>query len=353
MTDNIRIDTHKLIYHPETVARWLKGENIYPVELEIGLTNACNHRCIFCSVDYTGYKPEFLDSEILIRNLMELAPKGLRSIVYAGEGEPLLHKDIVRIINQTKTLGIDAAMSTNGVLLVPEVSRDCLKSLTWLRFSIAGISDATYNQIQRGREGDLGRVLFHMQEAVKVKRDQKLHTTLGAQMLLLSENKNEVVQMGKELKKIGVDYFTVKPYTHHPQSHNLLEVDYNEMMAMENEIKALETENFKIYFRTHAMKNLLNQRCYKHCWALPFMVYVDAKGNLWPCIRFMGKEELAYGNINNESFCSIWEGQNRRKILDYFMHMDLGEACGENCRLDEMNKYLEQLKNPGEHVNFI
>lgn len=353
MADNIRIDTHKLIYHPETVARWLKGENIYPIELEIGLTNACNHRCIFCSVDYMGYKPEFLDAEILIRNLAELAPKGLKSIVYAGEGEPLLHHDIVHIINATKTLGIDAAMSTNGALLTSEISRDCLKSLTWLRFSIAGISDAVYNQIQRGRDGDLGKVLLHMQEAVKVKRDQKLHTTLGAQLLLLPENKNEVVQMGKELKKIGIDYFTVKPYTHHPQSHNLLEVDYNEMLAMEKEVKALETENFKIYFRTHAMENLLNKRCYMHCWALPFMVYVDAKGNLWPCIRFMGKEGLAYGNINNESFCDIWEGQNRRKIVDYFMHMSLGEECGENCRLDEMNKYLEQLKNPGEHVNFI
>ena len=35
MADNIRIDTHKLLYHPETVARWLSGENIYPIELEL------------------------------------------------------------------------------------------------------------------------------------------------------------------------------------------------------------------------------------------------------------------------------------------------------------------------------
>ena len=65
MADNIRIDTHKLLYHPETVARWLSGENIYPIELELGITNACNHRCIFCSVDYTGYKANFLDTDLL------------------------------------------------------------------------------------------------------------------------------------------------------------------------------------------------------------------------------------------------------------------------------------------------
>ena len=33
MADNIRMDSHKLIYHPETVGRWLKGENIYPIDI--------------------------------------------------------------------------------------------------------------------------------------------------------------------------------------------------------------------------------------------------------------------------------------------------------------------------------
>ena len=112
MADKIRMDSHKLIYHPEVVTRWLKGENIYPIELEIGLTNACNHRCIFCAVDYTGYQPDRIDSKILINNLEILSQKGVKSIIYAGEGEPLLHKEAPDIINQTKHLGIDTAVST-------------------------------------------------------------------------------------------------------------------------------------------------------------------------------------------------------------------------------------------------
>ena len=118
-------------------------------------------------------------------------------------------------------------------------------------------------------------------------------------------------------------------------------------------VKELETENFKVFFRTHAMQKLECKRCYKHCWALPFMVYVDAKGNLWPCIVFMGRDELKYGNLNEESFCQIWEGEHRKEVMDYFMNMDLEKNCREICRLDEMNKYLDALKIPGEHVNFI
>lgn len=89
METNIRMDSHKLIYHPDVVARWQKGENIYPIELEVGLTNACNHRCIFCAVDYTGYKPYKIDGQLLKKNLEKLALKGVKSVVYAGEGEPL------------------------------------------------------------------------------------------------------------------------------------------------------------------------------------------------------------------------------------------------------------------------
>ncbi len=84
MSDKIKIDSHKLIFHPEIVSRWKNGENIYPIELEIGLTNACNHRCIFCAVDYTGYKPTIMDKEVLIRNLEEISEKGVKSIIYAG-----------------------------------------------------------------------------------------------------------------------------------------------------------------------------------------------------------------------------------------------------------------------------
>lgn len=353
MADKIRIDSHKLIFHPDRVAAWQRGENIYPIELEVGLTNACNHRCIFCAVDYTGYQPIMADGELYKKRLEEFAQKGVKSIIYAGEGEPLLHKDAPDIINRTKQLGMDAAMSTNGVLLTPEVSKDCLKSLTWIRFSTAAITDDTYEKIHRCKSGDLQKVLHHMEEAVRVKKDQKLKTTLGVQMLLLPDNKGEVVQMAKEMKCIGVDYFTVKPFSQHPQSGNILQVNYQEMLGVQQELQGLETESFKIYFRAHSMEKLVCKRDYTQCLALPFMVYIDAKGNLWPCIVFMGKEELSYGNIYRESFADIWEGERRAKLAEYFSKLDLEKNCRELCRLDEMNKYLNELKHPGEHVNFI
>jgi radical SAM protein with 4Fe4S-binding SPASM domain len=353
MGDKIRMDSHKLIYHPQRVSEWMEGKNIYPIELEIGLTNACNHRCLFCAVDYTGYQSVRMEGDLLRKRIKEFSQKGVKSIIYAGEGEPLLHRGAVDLINETKNNGIDVAMSTNGVLLTPEVSRECLASLTWIRFSTAAITDTSYEKIHQCKKGDLQIVLKHMQEAVRVKREQGASTTIGVQLLLLPDNKDEVAAMARELKKIGVDYFTVKPFSQHPQSGNILQVDYQEMLDIEKELKEIATEDYKIYFRAHAMKKLVCERGYRQCLALPFMVYIDAKGNVWPCIVFMGKEEMRYGNLYEESFEEIWEGGRRKRLVEFFSKMDLEANCRELCRLDEMNKYLSELKNPGEHVNFI
>lgn len=353
MSENLRIDSHKLIYHPERVARWLKGENIYPIEIEVSLSSGCNHRCVFCSFEYMNHNSKFLDTTILLDNLRELSLKGLKSIVYAGDGEPLLHKDAPDIINRTKEYGIDAALSTNGVLLTPEVSRECLKSLTWIRFSTAGITEETYNKIQRGTPGDLEKVLSNMQEAVKVKRDQHLNTTLGVQLLLLPDNKDELIQMAKILRDIGVDYFTIKPFLQHPQNQHIIQVDYTEMMDLGREVSALQTDDFKIYFRSKTMENITCERGYKQCLALPFMVYINAHGDIYSCIRILGRDELKYGNLYEQSFCKIWEGEHKKEVVEQLMKMDLDENCGKICRMDEMNKYLHELQHPGGHVNFI
>lgn len=83
------------------------------------------------------------------------------------------------------------------------------------------------------------------------------------------------------------------------------------------------------------------------------MAYLNAAGDIYSCVRILGRDELKYGNIYEQSFCDIWEGDQRKKATDYLMNMDLEKNCGKTCRMNEINKYLEELKYPSEHVNFI
>lgn len=353
MAENIRMDSHKLIYHPETVARWLKGENIYPIEIEISPSGLCNHRCVFCAVDYIGYQPDFLDKDVILKNIEFMSQKGLKSIICSGEGEPLLNKDMPDIANGIKSFGVDVAMSTNGVLFTEEKAESCLGAFSWVRFSVASMEESSYDKIQRGKKGDLERLKNNLSACVKIKRDKKLKTTLGVQCLLLPDNMEQLPDMAGQLREIGVDYLTVKPYSQHLHSENKFEIDYGKMLDLEKELAQYETEAFSVYFRANAMKKMHHEKCYTKCWGLPFMTHIDAKGNVWPCVAHIGAEEFCYGNIYEESFEEIWEGNRRKAVTEKLWALDINRVCREACRLDEMNKYLSELKNPGAHVNFI
>ncbi len=353
MAKNIRMDSHKLMYHPETVTRWLSGENIYPIEIEISPSGACNHRCIFCAVDYVGYQPVFLDKDIILRDIRQMSKKGLKSVICSGEGEPLLNKDMPDIANGIKSCGVDVAMSSNGVLFTKDKAEECLGAFTWIRFSVASMEEKSYEKIQRGKEGDLNKVKENLADAVRIKKSKGLNTTLGVQCLLLPDNIGQLSDMAGQLREIGVDYLTIKPYSQHLHSENKFEIDYADMLDLEKELKQYVSEKFAIYFRANAMTKMHHEKCYKQCYGLPFMTHIDAKGNVWPCVAHIGTEELCYGNINKQTFEEIWEGNNRQKVIQQLNTLDINKVCREACRLDEINKYLNELKHPGEHVNFI
>ena len=353
MAENIRMDSHKLIYHPDVVARWLRGENIYPIEIEISPSGSCNHRCVFCAVDYIGYQPCFLDKDIILRNIAQMSRKGLKSVICSGEGEPLLNKDMPDIANEIKVYGIDVAMSTNGVLFTKDKIDECIQAFTWIRFSVASMEKSSYDQIQRGKPGDLERVKTNLADAVRVKKNKKLKTTLGVQCLLLPENMAQLPEMAKQLREIGVDYLTIKPYSQHLHSENTFQIDYNDMLELEQDIRQYETDDFSVYFRANAMKKMHHKKCYSECYGLPFMTHIDAKGNVWPCVAHIGTKEFCYGNIYDQTFEEIWEGARRQHIIQKLNVLDINNVCREACRLDEINRYLNELRNPGEHVNFI
>ncbi len=353
MTDRIRMDSHKLIYHPETVAKWLRDEMVYPIEVEISPSGACNHRCIFCAVDYLGYEPSFLDTSIVLRDIAFMRQRGLKSVICSGEGEPLLNKQLPEMVKGIKALGVDVAMSSNGALFTKEFAEECLSAFTWIRFSIASLEEKSYYKIQKANSGDLEKVEKNLVDAVNVKMKNGLHTTLGVQCLLLPENTNQLPEMAKKLKEIGVDYLTIKPFSQHLHSENKVEVDYERMLALESELENYETDTFAIYFRTNAMKKVHHEKAYRKCLGLPFMTHIDAKGNVWPCVAHIGTDEFKYGNINQETFQEIWEGKRRQEVTEKLWSLDINKVCREACRLDAINQYLDELKHPGEHVNFI
>jgi len=353
--DELRIDSHKLMYHVDRVSQWQKGEATFPIYLEIAPYGGCNHRCIFCALDYIGYKPRSLDVKALQGTLRAAASCGVKSVMYAGEGEPLLHKDIIAIVETTKKAGLDTAITTNGVFLDDKIVKGCLKDLSWIRVSLNAGSAKNYERIHKCARGDFEKTLSNLKNAVKYKRKLKLDCTIGVQMVLIPENEDEVIRLANIVKEIGVDYLAIKPFSRHPMSRNNKnkDFDYNSFLHLDKRLQRVASHDFRIIFRSHTMKKLKQGRLYTRCLGLPFWAYIDATGDIYGCSAFLRDKRFLYGNIYKASFEKIWQGRKRKKVTNMMENGWNIEECREICRLDEINRYLWNLKNPSPHVNFI
>jgi GTP 3',8-cyclase len=308
-------------------------------------------------LDFMGYQKTRLDYEVLRRTIEEMAKLGVKSIMFAGEGEPVLYKQLPEIIEQCTQVDIDTALTTNMVPFTRKNTEVFVRNCKWIKVSINAGTAETYEMIHRCRNGDFERVVENMHRASQVKKAVASGCTLGAQMLLLPENADTAVSLAKTVREAGFDYLVIKPYSQHPSSitTKYKEIDYWKYLSLADELKKFESERFKIIFRFDTIKKLLNlQRTYTQCHAVPFFwAYITASGDVFGCSAYLASPDFGYGNIAAEGFREIWEGTRRQQNLAKINRdLHIGQ-CRVNCRMDEINRYLHELVVPGEHVNFI
>lgn len=366
MSDPLRIDSHKLIFHPRWVAgflekrdNWETAREIAPLYVEISPIGACNHRCTFCAVDYIGYQTRFIAEDVMAKMLASMGETGVKSVMFAGEGEPLLYKQINEAVAAAKAAGIDVAFTTNGVPITPRFIDASLPLTSWIKVSLNAGTAATYAAIHRCKERDFEHVFDNLKACTAAKREKSLGCTIGAQAILLPENAHEMTVLAERCRDAGLDYLVVKPYSQHNFSitHQYEGIDYAPYEKLERELAAVSGDGFQVVFRGQTMrkyKEAMHDR-YPKCLATPFAWgYVMADGSVYSCSAYMNDPRFCLGNVKEQSFREIWHSEARRKNFDLVRNTLNIDECRRNCRMDEVNRYLDAMvRGTVEHVNFI
>lgn len=188
------------------------------------------------------------------------------------------------------------------------------------------------------------------------RRQKGLRFALGAQILLLPENADEVETLARTCRdELGIDYLVVKPYSQHLSSDNKRDIDYSAWVSLGKELQKYNNDKFNVVFRSHTMHKLGSSHRYSVCHSTPFLWgYVMASGIVSGCSAYLLNEMFEFGNINEQTFEEIWTGPRRKRNFEYVMNeLDIAK-CRVNCRMDEANRYLATLidERPA-HVNFI
>jgi len=366
------LDSHKVSYHYERVEAWENGEKISPVSVDMALTRACGAMCSFC---YAMVQEPQERANIKTKEALDLlddfAEIGVKAVSLVSDGESTLSKAYIPFIQHASKIGIDVGNATNGWEFEKDKIDQVLPHLSWVRFTVGAGTPEGYAKIMfKSKEHTevFDRAMRNIRYAVDLKKKQKLDVTLGIQMVLTPDFKDEIIPFAKLAVDLGVDYGVIKHCS--DDEMGTLGIDYSKYESMYPLIK--EAENMsnnktKIIAKWNKIMDK-GVSSYNRLYGPQFLLQLSGTGLVAPSGQFFNAKysKLHMGNFTEERFIDIFKSNRYKKIMDYIASpsFDAQTMMGTlpithyvNEALDNHIKGKKKIKpNNGPkplHVNFI
>lgn len=130
----------------------------------------CNLRCKTCwgGMNYVASRPARMEWETFTR-IIDHLPKSVESVTFSLAGEPLLHADIVPMIEYACKAGVRTILATNGTLL----TGDTLERIAASPLSVVNVSVETDPDLSRDIRGvDHAQLRNNIARLVELKRPE-------------------------------------------------------------------------------------------------------------------------------------------------------------------------------------
>ena len=358
-----RFDGHKMTYHLDRVQDWLEGKRFAPIHIDMGLTKFCNVACLYCyAVVQNMTKGTMIAEKALLRYVEDCGRLGVRSIGFIGDGEPTLNPAVYDAAVLARKVGVDTSMATNGVRLDMDRAHDVLKNMTWVRINLSAGDAEGFSRVHQASGESFNILMEKIKTLVALKKQYHYNCTIGLQMVLIPECYDQVIKEAQLGADLGVDYFVIKQCS--DSEYKEIGIDYKSYLSVTDILKEAETystDNYVVQVKWDKINAAGETPLYKDgfrkydvCYGTPFLLQISGNGKVYPCGPFFNKERFYCGDIHETSFYDIVMSDRYWAVhKDVSDSVDVHKDCAVGCRQDYINKYLWDLKNPPEHVNFI
>ena len=320
---NLILDSHKLSYHFERVKAWENGEKIAPVCVDMALTRACGAMCSFCyAMVQEPQERASIKTKDALNLLDDFSEIGVKAVSLISDGESTLSKAYVPFIQHASKIGIDVGNATNVWEFEKEKVDQVLPHLTWVRFTVAAGTPEGYSKIMFKSEKETSvfeRAMKNIKYAVDLKNKLNLKVTLGIQMVLLPEFKDEIIPFSKLALDLGVDYGVIKHCS--DDEFGTLGVDYSKYEDMYDLLKKAENmsnEKTKIIVKWSKIKDK-GIPTYNRFYGPQFLLQISGSGLVAPSGMFFNARYSKFhmGNFAEERFKDIFNSSRYKEIMDY------------------------------------
>jgi radical SAM protein with 4Fe4S-binding SPASM domain len=317
-----------------------------PRNVFIEVTNHCNLLCETCPRTFTTYEdPRTLSWGNFLR-IVDQFPQMERAVLH-GIGEPLLNKDLPRIIAYLKARDVYVLFNSNATLLNEEWAVKLIESgLDELRVSIDGANPRTYALIRGAPLFD--KVVSNLKRFIEIQRHIKAdrpRTSLW--MTGLRENIAELPDVIRLAAQIGVPEVYLQRMVYYADAQTapgMLDgaqavygrVD-EEIDRIVNESEALG-QQLGVTLRAsgattpaHSIQPDRAARPWAGCLRPWTTAYVTANGNLLPCciapFATQDYDSLKLGNLLNQPFDEQWNGERYQEWRARLLSDQPNSAC--------------------------
>lgn len=302
----------QLLFHLKKVGINTKYHPL-PFSLSIEPTNYCNLNCPECPTGTNSLLRQkgFLDFS-LYKKIIDEQKSNLFCLILYFQGEPLLHKDLAKIIKYASTNNIYTILSSNALLLEDNIEAICSSGLNKLIISMDGISQETYQKYRIG--GQIEDVYSVLSKFNNYKGKKPF---IELQYLVFRHNEHEVSELKNIKTKYGINRIRLKTAMINDSSKtNLIPIN----------------KKYSRYYIDKSNKLALLKKSSNSCFRMFSSAVITWDGNVCPCC-YDKDCSFNMGNIINNSFLDIWNSKKysdfRTKVFIDRKSIEICNSCNE------------------------
>jgi MoaA/NifB/PqqE/SkfB family radical SAM enzyme len=315
-----------------------------PVCVYLEVTNRCNLLCETCPRTFEALEPPADMSWQLFTSIVDQLPGLLRAVLH-GVGEPMLVKNLPRMIRYLKERGVYVLFNTNGTLLAPRKRADLITTgLDELRVSLDAAEAQSFFKV-RGKDF-FDRIVRNVSEFVNLQR--QLGASTPRVSLWLTGLKETIAQLPDFVRlaaRIGIGEVYLQRLVFDDLGRGLARAESSLFERTRREedqaIAAAEALGKALGVTIDAsgatepgtsLKRGAGKAPWSACRRPWSLMYFTAHGRALPCciapFSARGYETYTLGNATQQSLREIWNGTAYQE----FRAALVSEAPAQPCR---------------------
>jgi len=280
----------------------------------ISVGSLCGYRCVFCSNKHNNTTIQSLDNIIKILENFKTA----KVVDISGFGDLLLHPEFEQIVKLMTKNKIAFSFITTAENLTPDkqkLLRD--SSLSRVNISLNSLNPET-KKFLSGNCGNFDKVMEHFKDFVKKPRNY----TMSISMVVCRHTFKETPDFVKFGIEHGVDSICLHQLLSgikYPNDFELLGSE--EEWGYFNEAHRIAKENNMPLggFSKQAVGGKVETPSIRQCLAPWKEAVISLSGEIIPCVS---SGIYTIGNINNQSFEDIWNGEKITELRNAILAGD-------------------------------